>query len=121
MGVASSSRSFFQQIGGSIGVSIFGVVFFRALNSSIASKLPGFKVNGTGGLSPTAVQHMSATIRDVVLGGIAHGLDVVFIWAAPTAAIVFGLAWLVKEIPLRGRVGGPAAAPEPQPEPSMVA
>jgi EmrB/QacA subfamily drug resistance transporter len=121
MGVASSSRTFFQQIGGSIGVSIFGAVFFRALNSSIGAELPGLKVNGTGGLSPVAVQHMPTAIRDVVFGGIAHGLDVVFIWAAPTAAIVFGLAWLVKEIPLRGRVDGPPATPEPQREPSMVA
>ena len=120
MGVASSSRSFFQQIGGSIGVSIFGVVFFKALNGSIAGKLPGLKVNGTGGLSPTAVQHMPAAIRAVVFGGIAHGLDTVFIWAAPTAAIVFALAWLVKEIPLRGRADGPPAVSEPQPEPSLV-
>ncbi len=121
MGVASSSRSFFQQIGGSIGVSIFGVVFFRALNSSIASKLPNFKVNGSGGLNPAAVTHLPPTVRDVVFGGIAHGLDIVFVWAAPTAALVFGLAWLVKEFPLRGRVQGPAAASaEPEPEPSLV-
>jgi EmrB/QacA subfamily drug resistance transporter len=119
MGVASSSRSFFQQIGGSIGVSIFGVVFFKALNSSIASKLPGFKVNGTGGLNPAAVQHMPAAIRTVVFSGIAHGLDVVFIWAAPTAAIVFALAWLIKEIPLRGRAE-PQPAAEREPEPSLV-
>jgi len=120
MGVASSSRSFFQQIGGSIGVSIFGVVFFRALNSSIGGKLPGFKVNGTGGLNPAAVQHMPVTVRDIVFGGIAHGLDVVFIWAAPSAAIVFALAWLIKEIPLRGRADGPQPVSEPEPEPSLV-
>jgi len=120
MGVASSSRSFFQQIGGSIGVSIFGVVFFKALNSSIASKLPDFKVNGAGGLNPAAVQHMPSAVRTVVFGGIAHGLDVVFIWAAPTAAIVFAVAWLIKEIPLRGRVEAPQPAAEPEPEPSLV-
>ncbi len=38
--------------------------------------------------------------------GIAHGLDLVFLWAAPTAAIVFAIGWLVKEIPLRGGRGG---------------
>jgi EmrB/QacA subfamily drug resistance transporter len=116
MGVASSSRSFFQQIGGSIGVSIFGVVFFRALNSSIGSKLPSFKVSGSGGLNPASVQHLPAPVRDIVFTGIAHGLDVVFVWAAPTAAIVFALAWLIKEIPLRGREGVPGQAPTPEPE-----
>ena len=120
MGVASSSRSFFQQIGGSIGVSIFGVVFFRALNSSVAGKLPGVKITGSGGLSPTALLHQPPAIREILFGGIAHGLDVVFIWAAPTAAIVFALAWLIKETPLRGRTEGPQPVPEAEPEPSLV-
>jgi EmrB/QacA subfamily drug resistance transporter len=116
MGVASSSRSFFQQIGGSIGVSIFGVLFFRAFNSSIAGKLPGFKVNGAGGLNPVQVQQMHPAVRGIVFAGIAHGLDTVFIWAAPTAAIVFALAWLIKEVPLRGREGAPGDVATPEPE-----
>jgi EmrB/QacA subfamily drug resistance transporter len=123
MGVASSSRSFFQQIGGSIGVSVFGVIFFRALNSSIAAKLPGMHFNSGGGINPADVQHLAAPLRTAVFDGIAHGLDTVFIWAAPTAAIVFAIAWLVKEIPLRGRSETPGSAPEAQPEvsePSMA-
>ena len=123
MGVASSSRSFFQQIGGSIGVSIFGVVFFRALNSSLGTKLASLHFNAGGGIDPASVQHFPAAVRHVVFTGIAHGLDAVFIWAAPSAAIVFAIAWLVKEIPLRGRTETPGAgaAPEPAPEPTLVA
>jgi EmrB/QacA subfamily drug resistance transporter len=121
MGVASSSRSFFQQIGGSIGVSIFGVVFFKALSSSLAAKLPGFHFDTSGGLNPNVVQHLAAAERGAVFSGIAHGLDTVFIWAAPTAAIVFVLAWLVKEIPLRGRTDDtPGSVAEQQPEPSLT-
>ena len=41
-------------------------------------------------------------MRDAVFYSIAHGIDAVFLLAAPAAAIVFGLAWLIKEIPLRG-------------------
>jgi EmrB/QacA subfamily drug resistance transporter len=121
MGVASSSRSFFQQIGGSIGVSVFGVVFFRALNSSLSHKLPGVTFAAGGGINPASVQHYPAIIRDAVYGGIAHGLDTVFIWAAPTAALVFVLAWMVKEIPLRGRAETPDMAARSQPEPTLVA
>ncbi len=120
MGVASSSRSFFQQIGGSIGVSIFGVVFFRALNGSIGSKLQGVRSSISGSLNPVAVQHLPTAVRDIVFTGIAHGLDVVFIWAAPTAAIVFALGWLIKEIPLRGRADTPPAVNESAQEPSLV-
>src|SRR5258708_27586391 len=53
MGVASSSRAFFQQIGGSIGVSIFGGLFTRALLSTIHARLPGVPFSMSGGqLSP---------------------------------------------------------------------
>jgi hypothetical protein len=40
-------------------------------------------------------------------------VDGVFLWAVPAAAVVFVLAWLVKEIPLRGRVE-PADEAEPE-------
>jgi len=40
MGVASSARTFFQQIGGSIGVAAFGAVFARRLTESLAAQLP---------------------------------------------------------------------------------
>ena len=37
MGVASSARMFFQQIGGSLGVAAFGAIFARKLTESLAS------------------------------------------------------------------------------------
>ena len=117
IGVASSSRTFFQQIGGSIGVSIFGVVFYRALRSELADKLPGASTKGFGSqLSPVAVQHMHGPLLSAILDSISHGIDVVFLWAAPTAAFVFLLAWLIKEIPLRSHTEAPASPPAPAPE-----
>lgn len=117
MGVASSSRSFFQQIGGSIGVSIFGVVFTRSLTSAMAARLPGAPVSASGGqLNPQTVQNLPPTVRDAVFYSISHGIDSVFVWAAPAAVILFGLAWLIKEVPLRTRndrhEGTPASEPE---------
>ena len=38
MGVASSSRTFFQQIGGSIGVSLFGAIFARRLTTTMTAQ-----------------------------------------------------------------------------------
>jgi hypothetical protein len=53
MGVASSSRTFFQQIGGSIGVSIFGVIFARKLTPEMTARVPGVHLNsGSGQFSP---------------------------------------------------------------------
>jgi EmrB/QacA subfamily drug resistance transporter len=117
MGVASSSRAFFQQIGGSIGVSIFGAVFIRALHNSLAAKLPGGAVALSGNqINPASVQHLPALVRGVVFSGISHGVDTVFIWAAPATVVVFLLAWMIKEIPLRGHAEstGPAQSTEPE-------
>ena len=103
MGVASSVRMFFQQVGGSIGVSIFGVVFVRQLTSAIASKLPPGAHFGTNGgqLNPATVMSVPAPMREILFYGISHGIDVVFRWAVPGAIVIFALAWFIKEIPLR--------------------
>jgi predicted MFS family arabinose efflux permease len=123
MGVASSSRAFFQQIGGSIGVSIFGVLFTRALISELHTELPGVSVKASSfqQLSPVSVARLPAQMQHVLFGAISHGIDTVFMWAAPASVIVFLLAWLVKEIPLRGRSDMPGQGSAPAPEAELVA
>jgi len=117
MGVASSSRAFFQQIGGSIGVSIFGAIFIRSLHLTLSSRLPGLPLATSGTqINPASVQHLAPAVRGVVFYGISHGVDTIFLWAAPAAALVFLLAWLIKEIPLRGRSEMPGSAPSAEPE-----
>ncbi len=60
MGVASSSRAFFQQIGGSLGVSLFGVIFFRRFASVMAAaRLPGAHVAGSANLDPATINSLS--------------------------------------------------------------
>jgi MFS family permease len=116
MGVASSSRTFFQQIGGSIGVSIFGVIFARKLTAEMTARAPGVHLNSGGGqFNPVTVNRLPATIRHDVFFAITHAVQSVFVWAVPSAVAVLVLAWFVKEVPLRGR----APAPE-QPAPELV-
>ncbi len=118
MGVASSSRTFFQQIGGSIGVSVFGVIFTRRLADALSARLPGAHLAAAGGqLDPATVNTLPATVRHAVFYSISHGIDGVFIWTVPAAVLVFVLALLIKEIPLRGRSeqpGEPATQAEPE-------
>jgi len=116
MGVASSSRAFFQQIGGSIGVALFGVIFINRLNSVMTSA-PGASGHkfASGSLNPAAFQHMATGLRDLAFSGISHALDGVFWWTIPGSMLVFLLAILVKEIPLRGRTAAPAAEPPAAP------
>ncbi|HYB18420.1 MAG TPA: MFS transporter, partial [Streptosporangiaceae bacterium] len=102
MGVASSARMFFQQIGGSLGVAAFGAIFARRLTESLAAS--GVHVSAGGGqLNPATVDSLPAVIRHDVFSAIAHAVQGVFIWALPAALLIFVLALLIKEVPLRGR------------------
>jgi EmrB/QacA subfamily drug resistance transporter len=118
IGVASSSRTFFQQIGGSIGVAMFGAIFARRLTESMTKSLPGVHLNAAGGqLDPVTVNHLPAQIKHDVFLAIAHAIDGVFVWAVPAAVLVFVLAWFIKEVPLRSSAPPPQSeAPASEPE-----
>jgi EmrB/QacA subfamily drug resistance transporter len=104
IGVASSSRTFFQQIGGSIGVAGFGAIFAHRLTAVMSARLPAVHLNSGGGqLNPVVVAHLPALVQHVVFAAIAQAIQTVFFFAAPAAAAVFILAWFIKEVPLRGR------------------
>ena len=105
MGVASSARMFFQQIGGSLGVAAFGAIFARRLTSSLAAAAgSGAHISASGGqLNPATVDTLPAAVKHDVFFAITHAIQGVFIWAVPAAAIIFVLAWFIKEVPLRGR------------------
>jgi EmrB/QacA subfamily drug resistance transporter len=117
IGVASSSRTFFQQIGGSIGVSAFGAIFAHRLASQLSATLPGVHLATGGGanLNPVELTHLPAAIKHDVFAAITYAVQGVFWWAVPAALLVFVLAWLIKEVPLRGR-----AAPEEKPAAELV-
>ena len=117
IGVASSSRAFFQQIGGSIGVSAFGAIFAHRLTSHLSATLPGVHLATGGGqsLNPVELTHLPAAIQHEVFAAITYAIQGVFWWAVPAALVVFVLAWMIKEVPLRGRV-----APEQEPTAELV-
>jgi EmrB/QacA subfamily drug resistance transporter len=117
MGVASSARMFFQQIGGSLGVAAFGAVFAHRLTESLASAAgSGVHVSASGGqLDPATVDRLPAVIKHDVFYAIAHAVQGVFVWALPAAVLIFVLAWFIKEVPLRGRTPADQPASE-QPE-----
>jgi EmrB/QacA subfamily drug resistance transporter len=114
IGVASSSRLFFQQIGGSIGVSAFGAIFARRLQGALTSVSSGVHLTTGGGqFNPATVKALPAAVQHGVFYAIAHAVQGVFLWALPGMLLAFALAWFIKEVPLRGRA---PAAEEPAPE-----
>jgi EmrB/QacA subfamily drug resistance transporter len=122
MGVASSARMFFQQIGASLGVAAFGAIFARRLTASLAAAAgPGVHISTSGGqLDPATVNSLPAPVRHDVFFAIAHAIQEVFIWAVPAAVLVFVLAWFVKEVPLRGRTPATGAGEAASQQPELV-
>jgi predicted MFS family arabinose efflux permease len=116
MGVASSARMFFQQMGGSLGVAAFGAVFAHKLTEAMSGAAAGVgsKVSSAS-LDPTTVTTLPAAQREVVFAGIAHAVQSVFLFVTPAALLIFVLAFLIKEVPLRGR-GAPGGETAPAPE-----
>jgi MFS family permease len=119
MGVASSARMFFQQIGGSLGVAAFGALFAHKLAEATSGHgaAGGLKVSG-GSFDPAQVVSLPPAVREVVFGAIAHGVQSVFIWGVPAGLLVFVFALFIKEVPLRGRTSGEQ---KPAPEPELIA
>jgi EmrB/QacA subfamily drug resistance transporter len=122
MGVASSARMYFQQIGGSLGVAAFGAIFARQLTSGLAAAAgSGAHISASGGqLDPATVNSLPAVIRHDVFVAIADAVQHVFIWAAPSAVVIFVLAWFIKEVPLRGRTPAAGAGEATSAEPELV-
>ncbi|MBV8597792.1 MAG: MFS transporter [Actinobacteria bacterium] len=101
LGVATSGSSLARQIGGSIGVSVFGAIFTNRLGHELA--LRGAHVAVHGG--PSAVSHMPPAIQAAYVSAYAAALHPVFITAAAVMVGAFGLSWFLRDAPLRETPG----------------
>ncbi len=100
MGVATSGSLLFRQIGGSIGLAIFGAIFANSLHSHLAANLPaGARVPKT--VSPAVVRTLPPALHDAYARAIAQSLHPVFLMAAGVSIVAFLLTWLLREVPLR--------------------
>ena len=100
MGVATSGSILFRQVGGSIGLAIFGAIFSNSLHSKLAAYLPpGAHVPKT--VSPAVIKRLPPKLHDAYAHAVAASLHPVFVTAAVLSVVAFLLTWLLREIPLR--------------------
>jgi EmrB/QacA subfamily drug resistance transporter len=100
MGVATSGSLLFRQIGGSIGIAIFGAIFANRLRGDLAANLPaGAHVPKT--VSPSIVRNLPPAVHDGYVHAVAAALHPVFVVAAVISTLSFLLTWLLREVPLR--------------------
>ena len=103
MGVATSGAMLFRQIGGSIGVALFGAIFANRLSANLAERLPG--VGLPKAATPAAVGDLPPAIHDAYVSAFAASLQPVFLVAAGIGVAAFLLTWLLREMPLRHSTG----------------
>jgi MFS family permease len=104
LGVATSGASLARQVGGSIGVSLFGAIFTNRLGHELAQRLPpGVHAPAQG--SPAVVQHLPPVIHAAYIAAYAAALHPVFLTAAAVMLGAFGLSWLLRDVPLRETAG----------------
>jgi EmrB/QacA subfamily drug resistance transporter len=100
MGVATSGSILFRQVGGSIGIAIFGAIFANSFQSKLAADLPaGAHVPKT--VSPSVVGGLPPALHEGYVQAVATSLHPVFVVAACFSVCAFLLTWLLKEVPLR--------------------
>jgi hypothetical protein len=100
MGVATAGSLLFRQIGGSVGIAIFGAIFANRLQTHLASSLPP-GVHPPSNVSPQVVRHLPPALHDTYVRAVAESLHPVFVTAAVITIFAFVLTWLLREVPLR--------------------
>jgi EmrB/QacA subfamily drug resistance transporter len=139
MGVATSSVTFFRQMGGTIGVAAFLSILFTTLPDKIASALDSAaatdprvraalssgQLQGGGDLSDTSfIQKLPSFLATPFKNGFSDGIDLVFLVAAAVVAIGFFVMLFLPEVPLSDKSGiqalqedaGPGTAVTPEVE-----
>jgi len=132
MGVATSSTTFFRQVGGTLGTAIFLSILFSSAGTKIESayskaektrqfqqaaaqhrdQLQTLKLGTGGNLNDTSFLHnLDKVLAHPFLVGFSDAMDLVFIVGAGVLVFAFVLALMLKEVPLR-MVSGLQAARE---------
>jgi EmrB/QacA subfamily drug resistance transporter len=100
MGVATSGALLFRQIGGSIGIALFGAIFANQLHANLFSRLPAGE-HPLKTVSPALVRELPAALHTVYVDAVAASLHPVFVVAAIISAFSFVLTWFLRDVPLR--------------------
>jgi len=109
LGVATSGSTLFRQVGGSIGVAIFGAIFAHELAGHLDTAFPPGTPRPEAA-SPELVARLPEALHSAYVSAFAASLRPVFAAAAFVAVFAFVLSWLLKEAPLRKSVAADGVA-----------
>ncbi|MEU5693481.1 MDR family MFS transporter [Actinosynnema sp. NPDC020468] len=127
MGVATSSATFFRQIGGTIGAAVFLSILFSTVGDKIGNALkaafptqafqqalaanPQFaqQLQQGGGMTDLNntefLNKLDPVLARPFLDGFSSSIDLVFVVGGAVTLVGFVIVWFLKEIPLSSRSG----------------
>jgi MFS family permease len=103
IGVATSATQFFRQIGGTVGVAVFGAVLTQSL--SAATMASGAPIDFAE-IQRLAAEHLllpSAPVHPEVREATVGAIRAVFLVATGVAALALFLVTLIPALPMEGR------------------
>jgi hypothetical protein len=109
LGVATSGSTLARQVGGSLGVSLFGAIFANQLATHLASDLPS-GADVPDEVSPGIVDSLPPPVHSAYVQAFVDSLQPVFLSAAAISLVGFVLTWFLREIPLRKSVAADGVA-----------
>jgi MFS family permease len=117
IGVATSSVTFFRQMGGSFGTALFGAILSSRLAVYLADALRQLPHGAAGAGAPgnvtnnvQAIKALPEPAHGLVTGAFSHALHDTFLSAVPLVAVALVLVVFLKEKPLATRETGVAPA-----------
>jgi EmrB/QacA subfamily drug resistance transporter len=120
MGVATSSVTFFRQMGGTIGVAVFLSILFTRLATEVPKQIIAAakaspeaaqqagqlqQAGASSVLSDTSGIHRFPALVEPFNIGFSNVISLVFLVAAAVVAIGFFVLWFLPEVPLRNQSG----------------
>jgi len=102
LGAATAGFTLFRQIGGSVGVAVFGALFANQLSAKLGIALPAGAEPGS--MNAASIAALPDGIRDQVVTGFTEALHPIFMIGAAAGLLACLLTFFLEEIPLRTRM-----------------
>lgn len=102
MGTATSSATFFRNLGSSFGGAVFGSVLIARLAHYLTANLPaGSNINPKDIQRGGNLQHVSPEVLHTIQTSFVHAFHDMFLLAIPFAVLAFVVSLFLRETPLR--------------------
>lgn len=111
IGTATSTNSYFREVGAALGTAVFGTIFTTRLTENLrdvftsAGASTSDAANATSTLDPQALNQLPDALRDGVVNAYADALAPVFWYLLPFIGLAFLLSLFLKQIPLSDVAG----------------